>query len=135
MGLLKSPEHRKNILHEDFYRVGGASFIHFSEYKTNSVFMYANPTWKDFVTRLRPHKQDVGINVGISQISNKPILDLGLAYHATQNDVREYMLKLNFHKGIVNSTVDGISLCVSSGQKFITSGLRSSIFFRKVVTC
>ena len=129
MGLLKSPGHRKNILNEDFYRVGGASFIHFSEYKTNSVFMYANPTWKDFITRLKPHKQDLGINIGVSQISTKPILDFGIAYHATQNDVREYMLKLNFHKGIENYKTDGVSLCVSSGQKSLTSGLKSSIFF------
>jgi len=130
MGLLKSPGHRRNILNKDFYRVGGASFMHFSKYKKNSVFMYANPKWIDFITRLRPHKQDLGINLGISQItSTKPILDIGFAYHATQNDVREYMMKLNYHKGIVNNTLDGVSLCVSSGQKPLTSGLKSSVFF------
>lgn len=131
VGLLLSPGHRKNILSENFSRVGGSRFFH-SGYGTNTVFNYAPANWIDFSTRIKPDKQDIGIILGTSNSFNKLMLDVGIAYHARHQEFKEYMLELKYHKGVVNHNTDGLSLTVATGNFFgvgmIHSGVKTSVF-------
>jgi len=131
IGLLLSPEHRVNILQDYYYRIGGSRFYHRS-YGTNTVFNYSTANWKDFSSRLKADKQDIGIIIGTSNSFNKLMLDAGIAYHARHADAREYIAELKYHKGVVNHNTDGLSLSVSSGRtgglRVITSGIKSAIY-------
>ena len=132
IGLLLSPGHRRNILNNDFYRIGGSRFPHLTTYRTNTVFNYSTANWKDFSTRLSPEKQDIGIILGTSNSFDKLMLDVGVAYHARHVKAREYIAELKYHKGVVNHNTDGLSLTISTGAfngiGMLTSGLKTSVF-------
>ena len=131
LGLLLSPGHRKNILSEDFYRVGGSRFLHWG-YGTNTVFNYAPANWIDFSTRIKADKQDIGIILGTSNSFNRLMLDGGVAYHARHQEFKEYMLELKYHKGVINHNTDGVSLTVATGGFFgvgmMHSGIKTAVF-------
>jgi hypothetical protein len=131
VGLLLSPGHRKNILNNGFYRIGGSRFYHI-DYGTNTVFNYSTVNWKDFSSGLKADRQSVGIVIGTSNGVNKLMLDGGLAYNANHFRSREYIAEIKYHKGVVNNNTDGLSLSVSSGNTkgliVVTSGVKSTIY-------
>ena len=137
MGLLLSPGHRRNILSQDFYRVGGSRFLHWG-YRTNTVFNYAPANWIDFSTRIKSDKQDIGIVLGTSNSFNKLMLDVGFAYHARHQEFKEYMLELKYHKGVVNHNTDGLSFTVATGSfngiGMMHSGVKTSVFSNDGIT-
>jgi len=131
VGLLLSPGHRKNILNNGFYRIGGSRFYHIA-YGTNTVFNYSTANWKDFSSGLKADRQSVGIVIGTSNGVSKLMLDCGLAYHANHFRSREYIAEIKYHKGVVNNNTDGLSLSVSSGNTkgliVVSSGVKSTIY-------
>jgi len=107
--------HRKNILTRKFTRVGGSRFYH-KQYTSNAVFDYSSANWIDLLLHVKPTIRQFGFNLGISQISDKPMLDIGLAYYANHMKTSNLLLNLNYQKGFAKNKSDAVSLYLGSGQ-------------------
>ncbi len=107
--------HRENILTRDFNRVGGSRFYH-KEYTWNAVFDYSSANWIDLLLHVKPTIRQYGFNLGISQISDRPMVDIGIAYYANHLKTSNLLLNINYQKGFAKNKSDAISLYLGSGQ-------------------
>ncbi len=107
--------HRKNILSPEFARVGAARFIHM-QYGWNAVFDYSSPKWIDFVFYQQPDITQIGLNLEISQISNKPMINLGIASYVNHLKTTNMLLDVNYQYGIVRGTTDAVSAYLGYGS-------------------
>lgn len=107
--------HRYNILESDFSRIGGSRFLH-TEYKWNAVFNYTSANWKDLLFHVQPHIQQYGFNIGVSQISSKPMFDVGMAYFANHFQTSNLFMSLNYQMGFKHNTTNALSFYLGSGM-------------------
>ena len=107
--------HRKNILTHDFNRIGGSRFYH-KDYTWNAVFDYSSANWIDLLFHLKPTIRQYGFNLGISQISDKPMVDIGLAYYANHLETSNLLLNINYQKGFAKNKNNALSFYLGSGQ-------------------
>jgi len=114
--------HRKNILDSELARVGGARFFH-TQYGWNSVHEFSSPKWQDFLLYRQPDIMQLGVNLEVSQISNKPMINLGFALFANHLETSDMMLDVNYQYGLFQGNLQGVSLYIGSGSN---TGMRTN---------
>lgn len=125
--------HRKNILNSEYSRVGGARFLH-PEYGWNAVFDYSSPKWIDFIFHIQPDVTQIGLNLEVSQLSNKPMLNLGIASYVNHLETTNMLWDINYQYGIFDNTTQAVSgyLGYGSSTGFATNfmlGVKVSSYF------
>lgn len=114
--------HRRNILNPEFARVGAARFIHIN-YRLNTVFDYSSSKWVDFILYQQAEVTQVGLNLEISQLSNKPMLNIGIASYMNHFKTTNMLLDVNYQHGTVRGSADAVSAYLGYGS---STGLRKS---------
>jgi len=106
--------HRKNILNPDFNRIGGSRFLH-TKYTWNAVYDFSSANWKDMLFHVKPDIQQFGLDLGVSQISDRPMADVGVAYFANHLRTSDLLLTLDYQKGFLKNKNDALSFYIGSG--------------------
>ncbi len=129
---VRSLGHRENILEPDFSRVGGGRFLHW-RYGINSVFDFSSAKWIDFIFHQRPDITQYGLNLEVSQISDKPMVNLGAATFVSHLETTNMMVDLNYQYGVMGNNSQAVSGYLGYGSgtgwlNFMIGGKFSSYF-------
>jgi uncharacterized protein YkwD len=125
--------HRKTILDSELARVGGARFFH-TKYGWNAVFDYSSPKWLDLILYRKSDILQTGLNVEISQISNKPFANIGFAVFANHLETTDMMIDINYQYGFFTDGMQGVNVYVGTGSNVglatnFLIGLKTSTYF------
>ena len=127
--------HRKNILDPELARTGGGRFFH-TQYGSNAVYDFSSPSWKDLILYRRPDIKQFGLNLEVSQISNKPMINLGIAAFINHIETTDLMVDLNYQYGLFQENTQALSLYLGTGSNVGRSanfliGLKTATYFNQ----